>query len=65
MRTIKQVISESGDTQREVSKVLGITESTLSLKVNGRADWRASEITALAERYGLTPEEVTEVFLSS
>lgn len=64
METLNQVMREYGDTQREVAKLLGITESTMSLKVNGKAEFKASEIAVLSERYALTPEEVSQVFLS-
>ena len=62
MKTLAQTIKEFGDTQEEVAKYLGITQSTLSWKINGKAEFKQSEIKSLAERYLLSPEEIAEVF---
>ena len=62
MKTLAQTIKEFGDTQEEVAKYLGITQSTLSWKINGKAEFKQSEIKSLAERYLLNPEEIAEIF---
>lgn len=62
MKTLAQTIKEFGDTQEEVAKYLGITQSTLSWKINGKAEFKQSEIKSLAERYLLSPEEIAEIF---
>ena len=63
MKTLSQIIREFGDTQATLAHVLGITESTLSWKLNGKAEFRQSEIKAITDRYTLTPEEVKALFL--
>lgn len=62
MKTLAQTIKEFGDTQEKVAKYLGITQSTLSWKINGKAEFKQSEIKSLAERYLLSPEEIAEIF---
>lgn len=41
---------------------LGITPSTLSLKLQGRTDWRRAEIAHIIELLELTLEEVMAIF---
>ena len=52
-----------GDSQKFVAEnVLGISEQTLSAKVNGDTDFKHSEIKLLIDRYNLTPEDVEKIF---
>ena len=51
-----------GDTQKQVAEILGIAEQTLAAKVNGETDFKHSEIKLLIDRYGLTPEQVDQIF---
>ena len=46
----------------QFAQELGITPSTLSLKLQGRTDWRRAEIELCIELLELTPEEVTAIF---
>lgn len=64
MKSLYETIKEFGDTQGDLTKVLGITESTLSWKMNGKAEFKQSEIKAIADRYSLTGEEVKFMFFS-
>lgn len=60
--TIAGVIKQRGDTQKEVAEFLGVSMATLSMKVNGKAEFWPSEIKKLSERYQLTADEVWEIF---
>ena len=64
MKSLYETVKEFGDTQGDLAKVLGVTESTLSLKTNGKAEFKQSEIKAIADRYSLTGEEVKFMFFS-
>lgn len=64
MKSLYETIKEFGDTQGDLAKALGVTEPTLSLKVNGKAEFKQSEIKAIADRYSLTGEEVKFMFFS-
>lgn len=64
MKSLFETIREFGDTQGELARMLGVTESTLSWKINGRSEFRQSEIKAIVDRYGLTGEEIKSMFFS-
>ena len=55
---------ENGDTGITLSKALGISETTLSAKINGKAEFTRSEIVKIKIRYKLTPEEVDNIFFN-
>lgn len=64
MKSLFETIREFGDTQSELARMLGITEATLSLKINGKAEFKQSEVKAIADRYDLTGEEIKSMFFS-
>lgn len=64
MKSLFETIREFGDTQSELARALGVTESTLSWKINGKAEFKQSEIKAIAARYDLTAEEIKSMFLA-
>ena len=64
MKSLFETIREFGDTQGELARMLGVSESTLSWKINGKSEFRQSEIKAIADRYGLTGEEIKSMFFS-
>lgn len=64
MKSLYETIREFGDTQTRVARMLGITESTLSWKINGKSEFKQSEIKAIADRYDLTGEEIKSIFFA-
>ncbi len=64
MKSLFETIREFGDTQSELARMLGITEATLSLKINGKAEFKQSEVKAIADRYDLTGEEIKSMFFA-
>ena len=64
MKSLVETIREFGDTQSELARTLGVTESTLSWKINGKAEFKQSEIKAIVDRYDLTGEEVKSMFFA-
>ena len=64
MKSLVETIREFGDTQSELARMLGVTESTLSWKINGKAEFKQSEIKVIADRYDLTGEEVKSMFFA-
>lgn len=64
MKSLVETIREFGDTQNELARVLGVTKSTLSWKINGKAEFKQSEIKAIADRYDLTGEEIEAMFFT-
>lgn len=64
MKSLVETIREFGDTQNELARMLGVTESTMSWKINGKAEFKQSEIKAIADRYDLTGEEIKSMFFA-
>ena len=62
MRNLSNTVKEFGDTQGELAKILGISETTLSLKINGKAEFKQTEIRIIADRYSLTADDIKELF---
>ena len=62
---LKGVIVAHGDTQTELARFLGISLSALSLRINGHgAGFRQTEMDAIKNRYGLTADEMDNIFFS-
>lgn len=52
----------NNDTGKSLSKALGISNTTLSNKTNGKAEFTQSEILKIKKRYSLSSEEVDSIF---
>lgn len=59
---IKMLINN--DTGIKLAKALGISETTLSAKLNGKAEFTRKEIQIIKIRYNLNAEEVDEIFFN-
>ncbi len=51
-------------TIQELSELVDIPVSTLSNKINNKNDFKAPEIDAIAEKLGLTQDQIMEVFFA-
>lgn len=60
---LKAEIARHGDRQVDLAEALGITQASLSAKINGETEFKPSEIEVIAARYGLTAERVQVIFL--
>ena len=47
-----------------LAKSLGISETTLSAKLNGKAEFTRGEIKKIKLRYGLSAEEIDDIFFN-
>lgn len=61
---LKAKIKLNQDTQEDLAEHLGITNSTLSFKINGKADFLRAEIQLIKQRYNLTPNEIDQIFFN-
>lgn len=61
---LKSIIVLNGETQRSLAEYLGITENTLSAKINGYkgADFSQTEIFKIKEKYNLDSKQLDEIF---
>lgn len=55
---------ENNDTGITLSKFLDISKTTLSAKINGKAEFTRSEIAKIKSRYNLTADEVDNIFFN-
>ena len=57
---LKREISNQGLTQKELSKLIGISEKAFSMRMQGVADWKLSEIQKM-KKY-LQDISISEIF---
>lgn len=55
-KKVKGLAYENGMTQGDLAKLLGLSQTGMSLKFNGKADFKAGEIAAIATKLKVTPE---------
>lgn len=58
---LRAKIKEKGLTQEKVAKIIGISENSLSRKLNGKKDFRLGEVILLCQ--ALQIDNVEEIFL--
>jgi transcriptional regulator with XRE-family HTH domain len=56
LRKFKGYLVEHGIKQTEVAELLGINIRTLSQKLNGKAEFKLSEVRTLCKHYGISAE---------
>ena len=61
-RLLKAKMVLFGDTISTLAAALGINRQNASIKVNGKRDFKQTEIAKITERYKLTLEEVAAIF---
>lgn len=59
---LMSVMCLNGDTQYKLAEALGISRTTLSAKINGRASFTQPEMSAMKRRYHLTADEIEHIF---
>lgn len=62
---LKGKIIEIYGTQREFARALGISERTLSLKLNGKIFWGQDEISKTLDLFGINKKEVCKYFFTN
>lgn len=45
-------LGRTGETQTDLSKLLGISKPTVSRKISGQIDWTQTEIDVMCEHFG-------------
>lgn len=53
-----------GDNQTDLANALNLSLASTNAKINGKSNWTQTEISIIAVRYELTPEEVVEIFFN-
>lgn len=60
---LKYKMAQHGDSQKEISKLLDITQNALINKFKGKNYFTMREVRLLVERYDLDYEEIKKIFL--
>jgi len=62
---LKSILVKHGDTQEALAAALGISLSALNAKIRGKRSFRQNEILAIKRRYGLSADEIDDIFFAS
>ena len=54
----------NNDTQTELSRDMGIAQSALSMRINGKTEFRQNEINLIKKRYNLSDKETIDIFFA-
>lgn len=60
----KAKVAEHGLTQKELSKTIGISNNSLSRKLNDKAPFTLGELQAIKDKLELTSQEVSDIFFA-
>ena len=61
---LKAVMVQYGDTQEILAQALGMAQSALNARINGKIDFRKKEIQFIRNRYHLTCEMTDLIFFT-
>lgn len=60
---LKSIMALHGDTYKDIAELLGITEQSVSGKINENGtEFKQGEITKIKDKYNLTPAELDAIF---
>ena len=59
---LKGAMARNNDTQERLAEVLELPVSGLNQRINGKIEFRRSEINKIRNRYSLSPEETISIF---
>ena len=59
---LKYLMSRNGDTQKEISNLLGISQNSLINKMTGKTYFTMREVRLIVERYDLDFREIKKIF---
>jgi len=61
---LRSVIAKKGESQKSLAAAIGMQASELSVKINGKRDFNIKEMNAIRKRYGLTAEQMMQIFFA-
>ena len=64
-KLLRSVMILYGDTNRDLTKYLGISQQSVSSKINENGtEFRQGEIAKIKDRYSLSAEQINNIFLT-
>ena len=61
---LKAEMKRNDDTQEKLAEALGLNISGVNDRINGRVEFRRSEINIIRRRYNLSPEDTVRIFFA-
>lgn len=61
---LHSVVIAHGDNLTKLAEAMGLAQSALSNRVNGKVEFRQAEIGYIKRRYGLTADEIDRIFFA-
>ena len=61
---LKAEMKRNDDTQEKLAEALNLSASGVNDRVNGRVEFRRSEINIIRQRYHLSPEDTVRIFFA-
>lgn len=61
-RLLKSKMALNNDTTIKLAECLGVNRQNVSVKVNGRREFKQSEIAKIIKRYNLSDQEIRAIF---
>lgn len=59
---LKAEMKRNNDTQEKLAEALELSLSGVNDRINGRIEFRRSEINTIRQRYNLSPEDTVRIF---
>lgn len=64
-KLLRSIMALRGETNRDLANILGITEQSVSAKMNENgSEFKQGEISIIRAHYNLTPEQITNIFFA-
>ena len=55
-------MKRNNDTQTSLAEAMGMTQSAINARINGKIEFRKNEINFIRKRWNLTDHETVEIF---
>lgn len=62
---LRYFMSEHGDNQTSLAQAIHMSQSALSVRINGKRDFRKKEMEAIRKRYELNADDMQAIFFAS
>ena len=62
---LRSIMVLNGHTNKDLASLLNVTKSSISSKLNENgSEFKQGEIAIIAKEYGLTPEQIRDIFFN-
>lgn len=61
---MKAIMKRNDDTQEKLAEFMNMEVSSINSRINGKIEFRASEIVKIKKRYNMSLEEIDKIFFN-